>query len=144
MITHKKTVGIVALALAVGFVIGSISIRSSLPPISMDASDLVSIMIDYGDGVVNIYDHLSIAPDETLIELLQRTLASHNIAFVKKEYSGLGSLVTKIGNYENGTDEKYWQYWVNNVSPSIGASVYRVRPGDIIEWKFIHYKENSQ
>ena len=78
-----------------------------------------------------------------MINVLKQTLKTHAIDFSTKEYSGLGILITKIGTKENGTDGKYWQFWVNNKSPSVGVGAYPTQPGDVIEWKFLSYSEQQ-
>ena len=45
-------------------------------------------------------------------------------------------LIDSINNVENGEDGKYWQYYVNEDIPMIGADKYIVTNGDYIEWRF--------
>jgi hypothetical protein len=141
MLANKKILVFACVVLALGFIAGSVSQRQSLPAPQAVKSVLASIMVDYGNGAIKIYSDLAPTPNEPLTELLARTLKRENVEFTLKEYAGLGTLVTKIGNKENGMDQKYWQYWVNNKSPDVGASAYPVQAGDIIEWKFIAYNE---
>lgn len=100
-----------------------------------------SIMLDYGDGNVATYDNLRLSTNENLMQLMQQTAEDNNIVFDYKNYSGLGALITKIGGKTNGTENRYWQYWVNNKLSAVGASSYVVQPGDVIEWKFISSKQ---
>jgi hypothetical protein len=48
----------------------------------------------------------------------------------------MGVLVKSIDGVENGTDNKYWQYWVNGELPMVAADKKEVEAGDRIEWKF--------
>ena len=64
-------------------------------------------------------------------------MAKNKLSFEFKDYSYLGTLVTKIGSKTSGADNRYWQYWVNDKYSAVGASSYIVKSGDIIEWKFI-------
>lgn len=102
-------------------------------------SSPASIMLDYGDGRVRVYPDLTIETGETALSLLEKTAKTATLNFTTKSFSGLGLLVESVGDKVNGTDGKYWQYWVNNRALPVGAGEYKVKPGDIIEWKFINY-----
>ncbi len=58
------------------------------------------------------------------------------LALEIKEYPGLGTLVQGMKGAANGTGGKYWQYFVNNEMPQIGADSYIIKDGDTIEWRF--------
>ncbi len=58
------------------------------------------------------------------------------IAIRAKEYAGMGTLIEKIGEFQNGTDGKYWMYYVNGELALVGADAYVMQEGDSIEWKF--------
>lgn len=60
----------------------------------------------------------------------------HSIPIQTKEYPGMGTLVETIGEFRNGTDSKYWLYYVNGTSAPVGADAYVVQEGDSIEWKY--------
>lgn len=97
----------------------------------------ISIMIDFEDGKVKTINDIELNKGANLLDIMKSALAAENIPFEYKEYAGLGALVTKIGDKSNGTGTSYWQYWVNNKMPPIGASSYQPRAGDIVEWKFL-------
>lgn len=61
----------------------------------------------------------------------------------KKTYNGLGTLIESMYGYENGTENKYWQYTVNNVAPQIGAADFVPNDGDIIVWSFTKFTTNN-
>jgi len=44
--------------------------------------------------------------------------------------------VENIDGVKNGTDNKYWQYWVNGELPMVSADKKEVKKGDEVEWKF--------
>jgi drug/metabolite transporter (DMT)-like permease len=54
--------------------------------------------------------------------------------------SSYGTLVESINGYKNGADKRYWTYTVNGKESPVGAADYKVRQGDIIEWKFTSYE----
>jgi Domain of unknown function (DUF4430) len=82
-------------------------------------------------------EELTVKDGETALRLVER-LSDGNppVAVVTKEYVGLGTLIEQIGAYKNGTDNKYWQYYVNGKLAMIGAGSYVIQAGDVIEWKF--------
>jgi hypothetical protein len=57
-----------------------------------------------------------------------------------KEYS-FGSMVESIDGYQNGTDEKYWVYTVNEQKAEVGAGEYILSDGDSVVWEFKAYEE---
>ena len=142
--TRQNTIISIGLVLAfvVGLFTGGQSFRSRpmQPPreiVQNQTPPSASVMLDFEDGVVQSYNDIDAPTGTTAFQLLQRTLATAHLELGSKEYSGLGTLVTKIGSKENGTDQRYWQYWVNNRHAQVGASSYAVQPGDVIEWKFV-------
>lgn len=67
---------------------------------------------------------------KTALELLK---GSHES--IVKTYS-FGSLVESIDGLANGTDKKYWIYYVNGQTAEVGADQYTLKAGDVVEWKF--------
>ncbi len=99
-----------------------------------------SIMFDFGDDALRAVPDVSFTEGETLFALLKRVTQQENFAFEYKEYEGLGTLITKIGEKENSADGAYWQYWVNNRYAEVGADRYMLKPDDVILWKFTRYQ----
>jgi hypothetical protein len=58
------------------------------------------------------------------------------LRLVTKEYSGLGTLVESMFGLTNGSENKFWQYKVNDVMPQIGADKLIIHNGDVITWFF--------
>lgn len=137
----------IVLALIIGFLAG-LSV-TQIPPkivqptisdkqqIDQQKQAKINLMIDFEDGKVTTLNDIEISGNTNLLDIMKNKLAAENIPFEYKEYAGLGALVTKIGNKSNGTGTSYWQYWVNNKRPPVGASSYQPRADDIIEWKFL-------
>lgn len=100
-------------------------------------------MLDYGDGSVKVYKDLLVATGETMMQLLEKTTQDAKLEFTTKSYAGLGKIVESIGRKKNGANNMYWQYWVNNQYVPVGAESYVVKPGDVISWKFINYKQET-
>ena len=136
----RKTGLLLALAFVVGFGLGAAVNLPSLPQTTSPAPGTVSLMLDYGDGEVKTYDGVPVSANENLFQVMERSAKENDLAFENKEYEGLGVLITKIGERENGADNRYWQYWVNHKKPEVGASAYVLQSGDFVEWKFIPFK----
>ncbi len=80
---------------------------------------------------------VAITSGETMLALLQaQNAADPAMQLTSKSYAGLGTLVTGMGGFTNGTDKNYWQYTVNGIMPQIGASGYQLQNGDRVEWFF--------
>lgn len=72
----------------------------------------------------------------SVLELIRKESIREGFVMSEKEYAGLGILVERLGDFENGTDGKYWTYTVNGVFAPVGADVYTPKAGDLIEWTF--------
>lgn len=116
------------------------------------ATSKVTYIINYGDsdfktevsfnddtplsaGVMEFQD-VAFNEGETVLDLLKRLAQENNLTLVTKDYAGLGTLVEKIGDQANGTDNKYWYYRVNDLQPQVGAAQYQLQNGERIEWRF--------
>ena len=97
-------------------------------------------MLDFGDDTLKTFPDVAFANRETLLPVMSRLLAEAGIPFVSTTYRGLGVLVTRIGSRKNGDGGKYWQYWVNDRHPDVGADQYVLAPGDVVEWKFTAFQ----
>ena len=137
---NRKIGLLLALVFVAGFGLGASVNLPSLPQTSTPSPGTVSVMLDYGDGAVETYDNVSLPANENVFQVMERTAKESNFAFESKEYEGLGALITKIGDKENGAENRYWQYWVNHKKPEVGASAYTLNSGDFVEWKFIPFK----
>jgi hypothetical protein len=99
------------------------------------AQEKVSYKIDEGNGKI-ISSELTISKDSTIFSLLEDLSKKENFKIESKEYKDMGILVESIDGIKNGTDNKYWQYWVNNELPMVAADKKEVKKGDKVEWKF--------
>jgi hypothetical protein len=95
----------------------------------------VLYLIDKGNGDIDSY---KIAPSEnsTVFSLLEKLSAKENFKIDFTVYQEMGVLIKSIDGVENGTDNKYWQYWVNGELPMVAADKKEVKTGDKIEWEF--------
>ena len=110
---------------------------SSIEERNTDFSGKASLMIDYGNKVKTFND-ISIKEEETVFEFLQSTLLKDKISFEFKDYGEeMGAFIQSINGVGRDPDGKrWWQYWVNNKYSNVGASMYKIKSGDIVEFKF--------
>ena len=101
----------------------------------------IQLSFDYGDGQVKSYSR-KIYEGETLFELIHRMEIENEVQLSYKTFPGLGNLITKIGEKENGEGGAYWQYWINGEYAKIGASEFIPHEGDSILWKFSNQKDS--
>ncbi len=82
-----------------------------------------------------VRDEIEVSKGDTALDALSKSKK-----VVSKTYS-YGTLVEEIEGIKNGTDKKYWLYYVNGKEGKVGAADYKVAPGDVIEWKFKAYEQ---
>lgn len=95
------------------------------------------LKIDFGNGDVNEFSGVAIKENETVFYLLKKTTEKNNIGLKYKDYGGdMGVLVESIDGAANDYKaNKYWQFWVNGEYSNIGASGYKLKNGDKVEWR---------
>lgn len=73
----------------------------------------------------------------TVYDLLNETATQYNFSIQKTYFPGYDSFfIESINNIENGQDNKYWQYKVNDQYADKGCSLYQLSNNDIITWNF--------
>ena len=110
-----------------------------------DQKKTVSLMLDFGNGEIKTFKDIAIEEKTNLFDLLKKVTSENNLEFRYKDYGGdLGVLIESINNIGNNVgSDRFWQYWVNNEYAKIGASNYKLNPGDLIEWKYIKGQFNN-
>jgi hypothetical protein len=103
----------------------------------LEKSDETSVKITVlGDGWM-IEDNLIAYGEDTVFSILEVFSNRNKISFEYTYYEQFNSvLIDSINGDVNGENEKYWQYYVNQDIPMIGADQYTVSNGDYIEWRF--------
>lgn len=99
------------------------------------ASERVVYVIDKGEGNLKTYQIIP-AENSTVFPLLEELAKRENFKVESKVYEGMGVFVESIDGVKNGTENKYWQYWVNRELPMVAADKKEVKGGDKVEWKF--------
>lgn len=104
-----------------------------------------SLMFDFGNEQLQTFNNTEIESGDTVFDLLKKTTEQNNLEFSYKDYGGeMGIFVESINSIKNSiSDNRFWQYWVNNVYAQVGAGSYELKDGDVIEWKYIKGQFNN-
>lgn len=94
----------------------------------------VFYIIDKGDGNLLFYQIVP-AENSTVFSLLKELAQRENFEIEYKTYEGMGVFVESIDEFKGGTDNKWWQYWVNGELPMVAADKKEIKEGDKVEWK---------
>lgn len=137
----KKTHVVPALVLVISLVVLSFAGTAMRLPekseIWLEDSDLTSVRITIRGEGWTISDSLVAYHGDTALSLLERCAATNDFTIETTYYEQFDStFVTAINNAVGGTQERYWQYYVNGESPLIGADNYLVSNGDVVLWSF--------
>lgn len=103
--------------------------------ITEEIQEEVLYIIDKGDGYINSYN-VSLSRGSTVFSLLEELAKNKNFEIESTIYKELGVFVESINGFKNGTNNNYWQYWVNGELPMVAADKKEIKGGDIVEWKF--------
>ena len=77
---------------------------------------------------------LPISPNTLLYDALEEVKNTGKITLLGKNHPGLGFFVTEIGSLHSGNG-KNLLYYINGKEATVGVSSYKLKDGDIIEWK---------
>jgi hypothetical protein len=111
------------------FIICVIILIFKIPHVRTDGTQ---IGLNISDG--NIIIHEDVVKENTLYDALVKIQSEKKMSFTGKTYSGLGFLVTSIGELQEGSG-KYLIYYINGKEASVGVSSYVPKNGDVILWK---------
>lgn len=95
----------------------------------------VLYIINKGDGEINEYQ-IEISQDSTVFSLLETLSQREEFEVNSTFYEGMGVFVETIDSVENGTEGKYWQYFINDELGEVAADKKTIKEGDKIEWIF--------
>lgn len=99
-----------------------------------EVKEEVFLVINYGEEPVPILK-ADFREGMTAFDLLKNGTEKLNIPLKTKAYD-IGIFIEAIGDKENGSEGKYWLYYVNGEMPSVAADKKELKPGDKIEFKF--------
>jgi len=82
-----------------------------------------------------------VKPGATAYNLMKKLEASQGLKFSAKEYSGLGAMIEEINGVKNDLKaNKFWIFYLNGQSSTVGVSGYVLKNNDVINWKYESYK----
>ncbi len=94
-----------------------------------------TVKIDFGNETVYTYEIKTI--NNTVYGFLLESARKGEFSVNTTYYGTFDSIfIDSIANIENGQDNKFWVYYINGVSGSVGADKQNVENNDLIEWKF--------
>jgi len=139
----KRLILIIIIATSAILICGILAYQRYWPKPSLDKSLVpennfqgeVSYIINYGEGDIKEYQ-LDVSKNSTVFSLLEESARRENFKIETVSYPEMGIFVKSIGEAEGGTDNKWWQYWVNGNLSEVAADKKEIKAGDIIEWKF--------
>jgi hypothetical protein len=106
-----------------GDVSTTVPIQNTLSP--------VSIVLRAGEA-----QYVALVPENSSVYDTMKVLASTtSFTFDATYYPSLGYFIEQINGITNA-DGTYWTLYINNAYSTIGASQYRIRKGDTVEWKY--------
>lgn len=95
----------------------------------------VSYIINYEEGNIDEYE-IDASENSTVFSLLEELARRENFDIETDFYPEMGIFIESIGEAKGGTDNKWWQYWVNGNLGEVAADKKNVKAGDLIEWEF--------
>lgn len=95
----------------------------------------IEYIINKGEGEIKSFRTLP-RKDATVFSLLEELARREGFEVKSTIYPGMGVFVESIDGVKNGTDGKYWQYWVNDKLGEVAADKKEIKVGDKIEWRF--------
>jgi len=142
MVSRRLKVSLmVTIFLALGFLSASFFVGTEAPTENQVVSNTAltaNLVIDLGGEVQGF----EIEPHgENLFVLMRNKFEERGVSFAYETFTGLGELMTRIGDQKNGAEGKYWQFWINGTYSQVGASSYIPKAGDTIEWKFTNEQQ---
>jgi hypothetical protein len=101
---------------------------------------VVTLTIDYADGVQKTFKSLDWKEKQTVFDALQLAAKHPRGITFKHRGSGETVLVTAIDDVTNKAGGNSWLYEVNGKLADRSCGVYELKPGDAVLWKFGSYK----
>ncbi len=96
-------------------------------PESLESVNDISLSVDYNNGTVKARLNFTLDSGKTTaLDALDKWCEIYYDDF------GWGIIVREIDNVRGN-----WIYKINGFSPSVGASVYTLISGDLIEWQLV-------
>lgn len=80
---------------------------------------------------------LQIPENSSAYDLLEIAKVQKGFSFTAKSFPVMGYLVDSINGIKGGDQVGYyWIYFVNDKEAIVGVSNYKLKDGDVVEWKY--------
>jgi hypothetical protein len=146
--SHKNlTIRNLAIGLVIGLLIGGglgASLHKETIIVRQGTADTpaaltsVNLMIDYGTGTIRTWNTVTWHEAMSVLNLTETVTGAEAIPMQTKANKDGLLTVSSINALENDAKTNMrWQYWVNNTYEPRIASKYFLKPGDIVEWKYV-------
>jgi len=126
---RKKVKNVLIVLVGVSFIASLLIFNLSLykKPETLEFVSDLSLSVDYNNGTVKTRLNFTLDSGKTTaFDALDKWCE------IDYEDFGWGIIVREIDNVRGN-----WIYKINGFSPSIGASVYTLEDGDLIEWQLV-------
>lgn len=128
---------IIPIILIIGLGIGLVNIGVITTEQEKIITDSVNstLIIDYGNGIIDTY---AIQVENATVYTVLMNAAEENNFTVRAEFddSYQSHYIYEINNYAEGTDNNFWQYYLNGKYGILGSDLQVVKNNDEIIWKF--------
>lgn len=104
-------------------------------------NNTVEILVNFGDGRI-VSEEFPYDLEQTPFSVLQMVVNKNELEMETENYD-FGVFVKSISGFES-TPEMAWIYFVNGESGSVAADQYKLKPGDLVEWKYITPEGDEQ
>ena len=91
-------------------------------------------IIDFGNGWL-VTNKVSVNESTTPFDTLSETLQKEQLELKTKRYD-FGVFVESVDGFAS-TADMAWIYFVNTEPGTVAADQYKLKPGDLVEWKYL-------
>lgn len=100
----------------------------------------VSLMLDYGNGGVEVYPEMRINYGDSVIKILESAnrLENNKLDLQYQQDRITGEISTlSISGYQSFPNDKQWLVWLNNNLQTDNLDKILLKAGDVVELKYI-------
>lgn len=97
----------------------------------------VKLVLDFGEEKVSTHS-VNLDDSATVFEILSQICQENNLNLVSED-SDFGVFVSQIGEKTN-TKDLFWLFFVNGKMGQVAADKFKLKEGDLVEWKYQEMK----
>lgn len=132
--------GIILVLLALG-IVGS-KVASKIKPVETTPVDFqkpLNFIVEYNivqSEIQGAHYVVDLEGQKTVFDALKKLAEENKFDLKYNNNSSFGVQVESIVDIKNGTDGKYWMYYVNGALGDLAADKKKLKAGDKVEWRF--------